>query len=404
MKRHIELTIDFNLKKYDTIRLKQMDTTEFVFKIIYCGLNVDLSNNTVNIIFTKPNNTIVIQSENITTEGNIITATLLADCVRNSGSAKMEVEIKDTNNNVVSSFYINLFIESTSKNNITSENTPNYIEQMDKAVKDLQQKGESTIQQINEDYDTIVDDVNQIIDNYENIQNDVNNTISEALKTINQFNIVIVETLPEANIDMHTIYFVLKDSNQDEQEQNVYNEYIYVNGKWELIGNTGVNILLASQTEDGLMSKEDKAKLDILEKLEIIQEEGEATTENVYSAIAVKNIVEKINKTKLDSSIMTQINSFANEAVTNYSGYNNSYYYKHGSKVHIHLGIKIDTTEFITIFTMPEGFRPKSLTGALGIGSSPINFVGIQIDTIGRIQTQTSNGYCNADIEFDVFN
>ena len=119
MKRHIELTIDFNLKKYDTIRLKQMDTTEFVFKIIYCGLNVDLSNNTVNIIFTKPNNTIVIQSENITTEGNIITATLLADCVRNSGSAKMEVEIKDTNNNVVSSFYINLFIESTSKNNIT---------------------------------------------------------------------------------------------------------------------------------------------------------------------------------------------------------------------------------------------------------------------------------------------
>lgn len=272
MKRHIELTIDFNLKKYDTIRLKQMDTTEFVFKIIYGGLNVDLSNNTVNIIFTKPNNTIVIQSENITTEGNIITATLLADCVRNSGSAKMEVEIKDTNNNVVSSFYINLVIEPTSKNNITAENTPNYIEAMDKAVKDLQQKGESTIQQINEDYDTIVDDVNQIIANYENIQNDVNNTISEALKTINQFNIAIVEALPEANIDMHTIYFVLKDSNQDEQEQNVYNEYIYVNGKWELIGNTGVNISVATTTQDGLMSKEDKAKLNNMLEFETIEE------------------------------------------------------------------------------------------------------------------------------------
>ena len=161
---------------------------------------------------------------------------------------------------------------------------------------------------------------------------------------------------------------------------------------------------IATTTQNGLMSKEDKAKLDTLKNTEIIQEDGEASDTNVYSAEAVKSIIEKINKTKLDSSIITQINNFENEAVTNYAGYNNSYYYKHGSKVHIHLGIKIDTTEFITIFTMPEGYRPRALTGAMGIGSSPVNPVGIQIDSIGRIQTQTSNGYCNADIEFDVFN
>lgn len=260
MKRHIELTIDFNLKKYDTIRLKQMDTTEFVFKIIYGGLNVDLSNNTVNIIFTKPNNTIVIQSENITTEGNIITATLLADCVRNSGIAKMEVEIKDTNNNIVSSFYINLIIEPTSKNNITAENTHNYIEAMDKAVKDLQQKGESTIQQINEDYDTIVKNVHDIVNNYDNIIENVNKEVSSLLKTVNQFNIIIVESLPEEDIDTQAIYFVAKNTTKN--EQNIYDEYICINGRWEFLGNTEINIALASQTQNGLMSKDDKIKLD----------------------------------------------------------------------------------------------------------------------------------------------
>ncbi len=292
MKRKVELTIDFNLKKYDTIRLKQMNTTEFVFKIIYGGLNVDLSNNTVNIIFTKPNNTIVIQSENITTEGNIITATLNAECLRQSGNAKMEIEIKDTNNNVVSSFYINLIIEPTSKNNITAENTPNYIEYMDKTVTDLQQKGESTIKQINEDYDTIVEDVNQILNNYKNIKSDVENTVSAALETINQFNISIVSELPTENIDIHTIYFVLKDS-QNESEQNIYNEYIYINGIWELIGNTGVNVSLATQEQAGLMSPEDKAKLDELENTEMIGKDGEATDTNTYNANAVKELLKE---------------------------------------------------------------------------------------------------------------
>ena len=60
----------------------------------------------------------------------------------------------------------------------------------------------------------------------------------------------------------------------------------------------------ATITENGLMSKEDKTKLDTLENTEVIQEDGEATTENVYSANAVKNIVEELlNKQKIVNGV-----------------------------------------------------------------------------------------------------
>lgn len=47
----------------------------------------------------------------------------------------------------------------------------------------------------------------------------------------------------------------------------------------------------ATSTQNGLMSKEDKAKLDGLENIEVIQEDGETSTENVYSANAVKELL-----------------------------------------------------------------------------------------------------------------
>ena len=46
----------------------------------------------------------------------------------------------------------------------------------------------------------------------------------------------IVETLPVEDIDTNTIYMVL-DSEASTQG-NVYNEYMYINNSWELIGTT----------------------------------------------------------------------------------------------------------------------------------------------------------------------
>lgn len=61
----------------------------------------------------------------------------------------------------------------------------------------------------------------------------VNTLMSGALKR------VIVETLPTEDIDTNTIYMVL--DSQSSQQGNVYNEYLYINNAWELIGTTAVS-------------------------------------------------------------------------------------------------------------------------------------------------------------------
>ena len=58
----------------------------------------------------------------------------------------------------------------------------------------------------------------------------VDSLMSGALKR------TIVEALPETNIDTNTIYMVLDQSAS--QQGNVYNEYLYINNAWELIGTT----------------------------------------------------------------------------------------------------------------------------------------------------------------------
>ena len=61
----------------------------------------------------------------------------------------------------------------------------------------------------------------------------VDSLMSGALKRL------IVEALPETNIDTNTIYMVLDQSAS--QQGNVYNEYLYINNAWELIGTTAVS-------------------------------------------------------------------------------------------------------------------------------------------------------------------
>lgn len=47
---------------------------------------------------------------------------------------------------------------------------------------------------------------------------------------------LVVQSLPTSNIDANTIYMIL-DFNST-KIRNVYNEYLYINNKWELIGTT----------------------------------------------------------------------------------------------------------------------------------------------------------------------
>lgn len=62
---------------------------------------------------------------------------------------------------------------------------------------------------------------------------------SNVLDKVNQFSVRVVQELPTENIDDHTIYFVLKTNTE---QNDVYDEYIYVNNDWEHIGTTAVDL------------------------------------------------------------------------------------------------------------------------------------------------------------------
>lgn len=49
----------------------------------------------------------------------------------------------------------------------------------------------------------------------------------------------IVDTLPTSDISETTIYFVLKTN---EETNDTYDEYMYINSEWEMIGTTSINL------------------------------------------------------------------------------------------------------------------------------------------------------------------
>lgn len=62
---------------------------------------------------------------------------------------------------------------------------------------------------------------------------------SNILDQVNQFSILVVSKLPTEDIDDHTIYFVPKTK---EEQNDVYDEFIYINNGWEHIGTTEVDL------------------------------------------------------------------------------------------------------------------------------------------------------------------
>lgn len=65
--------------------------------------------------------------------------------------------------------------------------------------------------------------------------------VSKAIGNIGStgFTPIIVQTLPTSNISTSTVYLVL---NEQQADKNIYNEYIYVGGKWEIVGSTAVDL------------------------------------------------------------------------------------------------------------------------------------------------------------------
>lgn len=131
MKRKIEIIIDLKVQEYSNIKLKQFDDTQILFKVVDDGISFSLEGLQASLVFEKPDHTIVYQECEI--EEDKIKADLLKSCLRQNGNAQIELQLSNTTE-MVSTFQIPVVIAKSAKENIESDNTPNYIEILEDAI------------------------------------------------------------------------------------------------------------------------------------------------------------------------------------------------------------------------------------------------------------------------------
>lgn len=107
-------------------------------------------------------------------------------------------------------------------------------------------------------------------------------------------------------------------------------------------------------------------------------------------------------KLLLNSSDVIEFEPIVGEDWAFYGG---CYYYKIGTKVHIHIGIgNVTTNTHLKIFTMPQGYRPLTTLGGVGIDDALLVPIGWQLTKEGELHVSSRNGYVLVDIEYDAFN
>lgn len=170
-----------------------------------------------------------------------------------TGSGDMETEVYDTNRNGV--------VDNSEK--LNNQNSDYYLN-----YKNFTNKP------------TIPTTTNELTNNSGFINNAVNNLINyydkgeinDMISNISTLNILVVDELPTSDISTTTIYFMPNGKTGN----NVYNEYIYVSNKWELIGTTEIdlsNYYTKSEVDKKVNSKQDSATALFFSVEEEIEEE-----------------------------------------------------------------------------------------------------------------------------------
>lgn len=122
------------------------------------------------------------------------------------------------------------------------------IEELKKLIDDINSSELTNIKQLITDLDT--DLSNHTSDTVVHVTQDDKDLWNATLQNakdyakklfdgVTSFTIEIVDTLPTENIKSMTIYFI---HNEHDNESDYYEEYMYINDKWEIIGSTYVNL------------------------------------------------------------------------------------------------------------------------------------------------------------------
>ena len=109
-----------------------------------------------------------------------------------------------------------------------------------------------------------------------------------------------------------------------------------------------------------------------------------------------------------NSSVLADVTvtTFTPSAGAEYATFGGCYYYKLGTRVHVHIGVSGLTanTTVQNFFTLPSGYRPKSDVIGLGQGDSFTNESKIGIAAAsGIIKIRSAATYALIDVDFDAF-
>lgn len=128
--------------------------------------------------------------------------------------------------------------------------------------------------------------------------------------------------------------------------------------------------------------------------------------DNYMLTTTINGYIDKEFK-KNDASILADatITSITPLVGSNYASYSNSYYYKIGSRVHIHLGLSgLTANNLQKVFDIPSGYRPYSHLVSIGQGGGS-DLVGQGIVDIDHhsLYVRSPSAYISVDFDYDAF-
>lgn len=188
----------------------------------------------------------------------------------------------------------------STKNNNTYSPTNNYNPATKKYVDDAVE-------------DLITNAVDDLVNYYLKTETYSKEEINNIINNLTLTDIKIVDELPVDDISLTTIYFVKKEET-DFDIANVYDEYIFISGTWEKIGDTRVNLsdyLRKDDIDNGLSEvstkpvenrvlkaefdkKADKTELDtVVENYGIFYWDGKSSEDNIENISLWQKIINK---------------------------------------------------------------------------------------------------------------
>lgn len=95
------------------------------------------------------------------------------------------------------------------------------------------------LSELSNDVNFITNSVNNLTNYYTKTNTYTKTEVNDLINGITSMNVAVVTALPTSGISATTIYLVPKSTSQT---NNAYDEYLYVNSKWEKIGDTTIDL------------------------------------------------------------------------------------------------------------------------------------------------------------------